>query len=126
MATTKTATDDLQGQVLDTIRKSRGIVDGLRKLFQAASSSAQDRHWPGADRYLPAGCSTPPTTSPSSCSRRSAAAHKAIEVTTPIYERIEEQGAKAAKSVRADLTPERRSPGRKRPRTRASSCFRRC
>jgi hypothetical protein len=37
LATTKTATDDLQGQVIDTIRKGQeAVVDGLRSWTEAA------------------------------------------------------------------------------------------
>ena len=75
MATTKTATDDLQGQVLDTIRKSQeAVVDGLRSWTEAAEQFVpRTAAWPGADRYpSPRSWSTPPTTSPSSCSRPSA------------------------------------------------------
>ena len=55
-ASTKTATDDLQGQVLDTIRKSQeAVVDGLRSWTEAAEQFVpKTAAWPGADRPSPA------------------------------------------------------------------------
>ena len=54
MATsTKSATDDLQVQVLDTIRKGQeAVVDGLRSWTEAAEQFVpRTAAWPGADRY---------------------------------------------------------------------------
>jgi len=50
---TKTATDDLQGQVLDTIRKGQeAVVDGLRSWTEAAEQFVpRTAAWPGAERY---------------------------------------------------------------------------
>ena len=124
MATTKTATDDLQGQVLDTIRKGQeAVVDGLRSWTEAAEQFVpKTAAWPGADHTLPPSSSTPPTTSRSSCPAQRDFFHKAIAVTTPLYEKIEEQGAKGHRE-RQELTDSPTgSPGETRPH-RASSCF---
>ena len=105
MATTKTTTDDLQGQVLDTIRKGQeAVVDGLRSWTEAAEQFVpRTSAFPGAESY------------PSPAELIDSAydfafellkaqrdfLHKAIQVTTPLYERIEEEGSKAAKSVKS-------------------------
>jgi len=107
MATsTKSATDDLQVQVLDTIRKGQeAVVDGLRSWTEAAEQFVPRTAtaWPGAERY-------PSPTELVDTAYNFAAEllkaqreffHKAIEVTTPLYEKIEEQGTKAAKSVKS-------------------------
>jgi hypothetical protein len=106
MATaTRTAADDLQGQVLDTIRKSQeAVVDGLRSWAEAAEQFVPKTvAWPGADRY--------PSPAELVDSAYDFAAellkaqreffHKTIEVTSPLYERIEEQGTRAAKTVKS-------------------------
>ena len=103
--TTKTATDDLQGQVLDTIRKGQeAVVDGLRSWTEAAEQFVpRTAAWPGADRY-PSPAELVDTTYNFAFELLKAQRdffHKAIEVTTPLYERIEEQGTKAAKSVKS-------------------------
>ena len=105
LATTKTATDDLQGQVLDTIRKGQeAVVDGLRSWTEAAEQFVpKTAAWPGADRY-PSPAELVDTAYDFTFELLKAQReffHKAIEVTTPLYERIEEQGAKAAKSVKS-------------------------
>jgi hypothetical protein len=85
LATTKTASDDLQVQVLDTIRKGQeAVVDGLRSWTEAAEQfhTAYDF----AAELLKA---------------QRDFLHKAIQVTTPLYERIEEEGTKAVKTPRS-------------------------
>ena len=104
--TTKTAADDLQGQVLDTIRKGQeAVVDGLRSWTEAAEQFVPRTAtaWPGADRY-PSPAQLIDTTYDFAFELLKAQReffHKAIEVTTPLYERIEEQGVKTAKSVKS-------------------------
>ena len=105
MATTKTATDDLQGQVLDTIRKGQeAVVDGLRSWTEAAEQFVpRTATWPGADRY-PSPAELVDTAYDFAAELLKAQRdflHKAIQVTTPLYERIEEEGTKAAKSARS-------------------------
>jgi hypothetical protein len=106
MATaTRNATDDLQGQVLDTIRKSQeAVVDGLRSWTEAAEQFVPKTvAWPGADRY-PSPAELIDTTYDFAFELLKAQRdffHKAIAVTTPLYEKLEEQGTKAAKSVRS-------------------------
>jgi hypothetical protein len=102
---TKTATDDLQGQVLDTIRKGQeAVVDGLRSWTEAAEQFVpRTVAWPGADRY-PSPAELVDTAYDFAAELLKAQReffHKAIEVTTPLYERIEEQGTRAAKSVKS-------------------------
>ena len=104
--TTKSATDDLPDQVLDTIRKGQeAVVDGLRSWTEAAEQFVPRTAtaWPGADRY-PSPAQLIDTTYDFAFELLKAQReffHKAIEVTTPLYERIEEQGTKAAKSVKS-------------------------
>ena len=105
MATTKTATDDLQGQVLDTIRKGQeAVVDGLRSWTEAAEQFVpRTAAWPGAERY-PSPAEWVDTAYDFAAELLKAQRdflHKAIQVTAPLYERIEEQGSKAAKSVKS-------------------------
>ena len=106
MATsTKSATDDLQVQVLDTIRKGQeAVVDGLRSWTEAAEQFVPRTAtaWPGAERY-PSPAQLVDTAYDFAAELLKAQReffHKAIEVTTPLYEKIEEQGTKAAKSVK--------------------------
>ena len=103
--TTKTATDDLQGQVLDTIRKGQeAVVDGLRSWTEAAEQFVpRTAAWPGADRY-PSPAELVDTTYDFAFELLKAQRdffHKAIQVTTPLYEKLEEQGTRAAKSVKS-------------------------
>ena len=104
--TTKNATDDVTDQVLDTIRKGQeAVVDGLRSWTEAAEQFVPRTAtaWPGADRY-PSPAQLIDTTYDFAFELLKAQReffHKAIEVTTPLYERIEEQGTKAAKSVKS-------------------------
>ena len=102
---TKTATDDLQGQVLDTIRKGQeAVVDGLRSWTEAAEQFVpRTAAWPGAERY-PSPAELVDTAYDFAAELLKAQRdflHKAIQVTTPLYERIEEEGTKAAKSARS-------------------------
>jgi hypothetical protein len=103
--TTRNATDDLQGQVLDTIRKSQeAVVDGLRSWTEAAEQFVpKTAGWPGAERY-PSATELVDTAYDFAAELLKAQrefVHKAIEVTSPLYERIEEQGSKVAKSVKS-------------------------
>ena len=106
MATsTKSATDDLQVQVLDTIRKGQeAVVDGLRSWTEAAEQFVpKTAAWPGADRY-PSPAEIIDTTYDFAFELLKAQRdffHQAIAVTTPLYEKLEEQGTKAAKSVKS-------------------------
>ena len=104
-STTKTASDDLQGQVLDTIRKGQeAYVDVLRTWTEAAEQFVpRTAPWPGADRFP-----TPAELVDSAydftgelLKAQREFFHKALKVTAPLYERIEEQGAKAAKTARS-------------------------
>jgi hypothetical protein len=102
---TKTATDDLQGQVLDTIRKGQeAVVDGLRAWTEAAEQFVpRTAAWPGADRY-PSPTELVDTAYDFAAELLKAQReflHKAIQVTAPLYERIEEQGAKAAERAKS-------------------------
>jgi hypothetical protein len=99
----KTANDDLQGQVIDTIRKGQeAYVDVLRSWTEAAEQFVpRTAIWPGADRY-PSPAELIDTTYEFAAELLKAQRdflHKAVQVTTPLYERIEaqveEQGAKA-------------------------------
>jgi hypothetical protein len=104
LATTKTATDDLQGQVLDTIRKGQeAVVDGLRSWTEAAEQFVpRTAAWPGAERY-PSPAELVDTAYDFAAELLKAQReilHKAIQVTAPLYERIEEQGAKAAERAK--------------------------
>jgi hypothetical protein len=96
---TKTATDDVQGQILDTIRKSQeAAVDGLRSWIEAAGQfTPKTAAWPGADRFpTPAELvDTAYDFAGELLTAQREFFHKAIEVTAPLYDRIEEQGAKA-------------------------------
>jgi hypothetical protein len=105
LATTKTASDDLQVQVLDTIRKGQeAVVDGLRSWTEAAEQFVpRTAAWPGADRY-PSPAELVDTAYDFAAELLKAQRdflHKAIQVTTPLYERIEEEGTKAAKTARS-------------------------
>jgi hypothetical protein len=101
---TKTATDDLQGQVLDTIRKGQeAVVDGLRAWTEAAEQFVpRTVAWPGAERY-PSPTELVDTAYDFAAELLKAQReflHKAIQVTAPLYERIEEQGAKVAERAK--------------------------
>ena len=102
--TTKTATDDLQDQVLDTIRKGQeAVVDGLRSDRGGRAVRAPDRRLAGR-RPLPLPAELVDTTYDFAFELLKAQRdffHKAIQVTTPLYEKLEEQGIKAAKSVKS-------------------------
>jgi hypothetical protein len=106
--TTKSATDDLQGQVLDTIRKGQeAYVDVLRSWTEAAEQFVPKTGWAGTDR-LPTASELIDTVYDFAGELLKAQrefAHKALQVTTPLYERIEaqveEQGAKAANRAKS-------------------------
>ena len=104
-STTKTTTDDLQDQVLDTIRKGQeAYVDVLRTWTEAAEQFVpRTTPWPGTDRFP-----TPAELVDSAydftgelLKAQREFFHKALQVTAPLYERIEEQGAKAASRARS-------------------------
>ena len=102
--TTKSATDELQGQVLDTIRKGQeAVVDGLRSWTEAAEQFVpKTAAWPGADRY-PSAAELIDSTYDFAFELLKAQRdflHKAIQVTTPLYEKLEEQGTKTARTVK--------------------------
>jgi hypothetical protein len=99
VATTKNAADDLQAQVLDTIRKGQeAVVDGLRAWTEAAEQFVpKNVEWPGADRS-PSPAQLVDTAYDFAGELLKAQRdflHKAIEVTAPLYDRIEEQATKA-------------------------------
>jgi hypothetical protein len=103
--TTKSATDDLQGQVLDTIRKGQeAVVDGLRSWTEAAEQFVpRTVAWPGAERY-PSPAELIDTTYDFAFELLKAQRdflHKAFEVTSPLYEKLEEQGTKTARTVKS-------------------------
>jgi hypothetical protein len=102
----KTATEELQGQVIDTIRKGQeAYVDVLRSWTEAAEQIVpRTIAWPGTGRY-PSPAELVDTAYDFAAELLKAQrdfVHKAIQVTTPLYERIEaqveEQAAKATPS----------------------------
>jgi hypothetical protein len=105
LATTKTANDDLQGQVLDTIRKGQeAVVDGLRSWTEAAEQFVpRTANWPGAESY-PSPAELIDTVYDFANELLKAQRdflHKAFEATAPLYDKIEEEGIKAAKSTKS-------------------------
>jgi hypothetical protein len=97
---TKNAADELQGQVLDTIRKGQeAVVDGLRTWTEAAQQFVpRPATWPGSDRY-PSRAELVDTYYDFAAELLKAQrefVHKAIQVTAPLYDRIQEESAKAA------------------------------
>ena len=104
--TTKTATDDLQGQVLDTIRKGQeAVVDGLRSWTEAAEQFVPRTAtaWPGAERY-PSPTELVDTVYDfygELLKAQREFLHKAIQVTAPLYDKLEEQGVKAANRTKS-------------------------
>jgi hypothetical protein len=109
MASTKTAGEDLQGQVIDTIRKGQeAVVDGLRSWTEAAEQFVpRTAAWPGADRY-PSPIQLIDTAYDFATELLKAQRdflHKAFEATAPLYQRIEEQveeqGAKATSRTKS-------------------------
>jgi hypothetical protein len=108
-STTKSTTDDLQGQVLDTIRKGQeAYVDVLRSWTEAAEQFVpRTAGWAGTDR-LPTASELVDTVYDFTGELLKAQrefVHKALQVTAPLYERIEaqveEQGAKAANRAKS-------------------------
>jgi hypothetical protein len=97
--TTKNATDDLQAQILDSIRKTQeAVVDGLRTWTEAAGQFVpKTGAWPGADRVP-----TPAELVDAAydfagevLKAQREFLHKAIQVTAPLSDRAEQRGAKA-------------------------------
>jgi hypothetical protein len=106
---TKNATEDLQGQVVETIRKGQdAVVDGLRSWTEAAEQFVpRTAAWPGAERY-PSPTQLIDTAYDFAFELLKAQRdflHKAIEATAPLYERIEqsveEQTPKAASRTKS-------------------------
>jgi hypothetical protein len=98
-STIRDATDDLQGQILDTIRKSQeAVVDGLRSWTEAAERFVpRTGAWPGADRF-PTPAELVDATydfAGEVLKAQREFLHKAIQVTAPLYDRTGED-AKAA------------------------------
>jgi hypothetical protein len=108
-STTKNATDDLQGQILDTIRKGQeAYIDTLRSWTEAAEQLVPGTApWPGTDRFpTPAELvDTAYDFTSELLKAQREFVHKALQVTAPLYERIEEQasaqGAKATSRTRS-------------------------
>ena len=95
-----TKTDDVQDQVLDSIRKSQeAVVEGLRSWPEAAEQFVpRAQRWPGAER-LPSPAELIDTAYDFTGELLQAQReffHKALQVTAPLYDRIQEEGAKAA------------------------------
>jgi hypothetical protein len=98
--TTRNATDDLQAQILDSIRKTQeAVVDGLRSWTEAAGQFVpRTGAWPGAERVP-----TPDELVDAAydftgevLKAQREFLHQAIQVTAPLYDRTEGQGAKGA------------------------------
>jgi hypothetical protein len=99
---TTSATDDLQGQVLDTIRKSQeAVVDALRSWTEAAEQFVpKTGSWPGAER-LPTPAELVDTAydfTGELLNTQREFFHKALQVTAPLRDRIEEQGTRVART----------------------------
>jgi hypothetical protein len=104
-STTKTAADDVQGQVIDTIRKSQeAVVDGLRSWTEAAEQFVpRTAVWPGSDRY-PTPAELVDTVYDfygELLKAQREFLHKAIQVTAPLYDKLEEQGVKAVNRTKS-------------------------
>ena len=102
---TKNSTDELQGQVLDSIRKGQeAAVDGLRTWTEAAEQFIPKTPvWPGADRY-PSPAELVDSYFDFATELLKAQReffHKAIQATAPIYERIEEETSKTASRAKS-------------------------
>src|SRR4029450_3391633 len=92
LATTKTATDDLQDQVPHPSRKGQeAVVDGLRSWTEAAEQFVpKTAAWPGAERY-PSPAEWIDTAYDFAAELLKAQREflpKAIEGPAPIYERV--------------------------------------
>jgi hypothetical protein len=104
MATaTRNAADDVQGQVLETIRKSQeAVVDALRSWTEAAEQFVpKTASWPGADRF-PTPTELVDTAYDFTGELLQAQReffHRALQVTAPLRDRIEEQGTEAARTA---------------------------
>jgi hypothetical protein len=102
---TKTANDEVQDQVLDTVRKGQeAVVDALRGWTEAAGQLVPGTaYWPGADRF--------PTPTElvdryfdftgELLQAQREFAHKALQVTAPLRERIEEETTKVTRSAKS-------------------------
>ena len=108
-STPKNASDDLQGQIIDTIRKGQdAYVDVLRSWTEAAEQLVpRTAPWPGTDRFpTPAELvDTAYEFTGELLKAQREFVHKALQVTAPLYERIEEQveaqSAKAASRAKS-------------------------
>jgi hypothetical protein len=103
--TAKTTTEDLQAQILASIRKSQAAaVDVLRTWTEATERLVpRTAPWPGADRYP-----TPAELVDSAydfaaelLKAQRDFAHKALQATAPLYDRIEEQSDKATSRAKS-------------------------
>jgi hypothetical protein len=99
-STTRNATDDLQAQILESIRKTQeAVVDGLRSWTEAVGQFVpRTGAWPGADRVP-----TPAELVDAAydfagevLKAQREFLHQAIQVTAPLSDGAEERGAKAA------------------------------
>jgi hypothetical protein len=104
-STTKTAADDLQGQILDTIRQGQeAAVEAVRAWTETAEQFLpRTGRWPGADR-LPTATELVDNAYDFAAELLKAQrdfAHKALAATAPLYDRIEEQGTKAANRAKS-------------------------
>jgi hypothetical protein len=104
-STTKSTSDELQGQVLDSIRKGQeAVVEGLRSWTEAAEQFVpRTPAWPGSDRY-PTPAELVDTVYDFAGELLKAQReffHKVLEATAPLYERIEEEGAKATNRAKS-------------------------
>jgi hypothetical protein len=103
-STTRTASDDVQDQILDTIRKGQeAVVDALRGWTEAAGQLVpKTAPWPGADRFpTPAELvdSYYDFTGELLQAQRDFF-HKALEVTAPLREQVEVETTKAARAAK--------------------------
>jgi hypothetical protein len=99
-STTRNATDDLQAQVLDSIRKTQeAVVDGLRSWTEAAGQFVPGTGaWPGAERVP-----TPAELIDAAydfagevLKAQREFLHQAIQVTAPLSDRAEQHDGKTA------------------------------
>jgi hypothetical protein len=100
---TRSVTDDVQGQVLETIRKSQeAVVDALRSWSEAAEQFVpKTGNWPGAER-LPTPAELVDTAydfTGELLNTQREFFHKALQVTAPLRDRIEEQGTRVASAT---------------------------
>ena len=102
MPTTKTVTEDLQEQVLDTIRKSQeAIVEALRGWSEAVEPFVPKRAWPLAEQ-LPSPAELVDSVYDFTGELLQAQRqflHSALEATAPVTDRVKQQAAKTARSA---------------------------